>query len=305
MTCEHFSNGNCAPLPPPSGRLVGHGGCKSHLEALAAEEPSECMYAGLRRGEIVNLRWDDVDLESGVLRIRNYASGEERHRTKNEEDRIVPLRPRLAAILRKVQGAHLARGGLPELVLPTNRQGTAITSFQGAWRRLLKRCGLRYRQIQCLRHTCASHMVMAGVPLISVARFLGHKSTKMTERYAHLAPEHMTGELRRVELWHGEPTRPPRKSNGRPKEGGPAGPENALPPGPPVKEPLPPIPEHPRETADGDFDERWHQEGTTSLEPKKKPEGRSCKSPSDFELTGAGDGSWTHDNCVGNAVLYR
>ena len=45
-------------------------------------------------------------------------------------------------------------------------------------------------------------MVMAGVPLISVARFLGHKSTKMTERYAHLAPEHLSDEMRRVESWH-------------------------------------------------------------------------------------------------------
>ena len=146
---------------------------------------------------------------------------------------------------------------------------------------------------------------MAGVPLISVARFLGHKSTKMTERYAHLAPEHMTEEMRRVERWHAGPTPRPRKSNGRPKVGGPAGPESALPPGAPVKEPHPSISEHSPESADGDFDERWHQEGTTLLEPKKKPEGRTRKSPSGLDLTGAGDGSWTHDNCVGNAVLYR
>jgi hypothetical protein len=42
--CEHFSNGSCPPLPPPSGQLIGHSACKSDLELLAAEGPSECIY---------------------------------------------------------------------------------------------------------------------------------------------------------------------------------------------------------------------------------------------------------------------
>ena len=81
-----------------------------------------------------------------------------------------------------------------------------MTTFIGAWKRLQKRCGLRQLSIHSLRHTCASHMVMAGIPLLSVARFLGHKSTVITERYAHLAPEHLSEEMNRVEKWHQEGT---------------------------------------------------------------------------------------------------
>ena len=121
---------------------------------------------------------------------------------------MVPIRPQLGAILREVQDLHLATGGLPELVMPPNRKGEPIQSFYGAWTRLLKRCGLRHRRIHDLRHTCASHMVMASIPLLSVARFLGHKSTRVTERYAHLAPEHLTDEMLRVEKWHREGTTP-------------------------------------------------------------------------------------------------
>ena len=159
-------------------------------------------FAALRRSEITNLRWVDVDLESKVLWVRNDSVAGVHRRTKNEEDRSIPIRPRLAEILRELQDDCLKRGSLPDLVLPPNRSGKPITTFQGAWTRLLKRCGIRHLPIHALRHTCASHMVMAGVPLLSVARFLGHKSTKITERYSHLAPEHLSEEMIRVEEWH-------------------------------------------------------------------------------------------------------
>jgi len=174
-------------------------------------------FAGLRRAEITNLRWEDVDLETSILRIRNRSEPGVESRTKNEDDRMIPIRPSLAKILRSLYDHYLAEGGLPEFVLPLNKHGRPITTFIGAWKRLQKRCGLRQLSIHSLRHTCASHMVMAGIPLLSVARFLGHKSTVITERYAHLAPEHLSEEMNRVEKWHQEGTtsvEPKKRRNG-------------------------------------------------------------------------------------------
>ena len=50
-------------------------------------------------------------------------------------------------------------------------------------------------------------LVMSGVPLVSVASFLGHSSITMTMRCSHLAPEHLADEMNRVEKWHQEGTR--------------------------------------------------------------------------------------------------
>jgi hypothetical protein len=66
-----------------------------------------------------------------------------------------------------------------------------------------------------------------------------------------------------------------------------------------------PSSEHPQENSARDRDETWRHLGTTERGQKKKPEAQSGNLASGLDLTGAGDGSWTHDNCVGNAVLYR
>jgi site-specific recombinase XerD len=60
-------------------------------------------------------------------------------------------------------------------------------SFNTAWRR----AGIRDFHFHHLRHTFASHLVMAGVDLTTVSRLLGHKTLTMTLRYSHLAPAHM------------------------------------------------------------------------------------------------------------------
>ena len=84
----------------------------------------------------------------------------QKSRTKNEDDRMIPIRPSLAKTLRSLYDHYLAEGGLPEFVMPLNKAGSPMTTFIGAWKRLQKRCGLRQLSIHSLRHACASHMVM-------------------------------------------------------------------------------------------------------------------------------------------------
>ncbi len=65
-----------------------------------------------------------------------------------------------------------------------------MTDIKKAFSKARKRAGLDDVRFHDLRHTFARHLVMAGVDLTSVKELLGHKSTKMTERYSHLSPKH-------------------------------------------------------------------------------------------------------------------
>ena len=64
-------------------------------------------FAGLHRSEITNLRSEDIHLDLKVIRVRNHAHDRREVRTKNQEDCLVPARPRIAGILREVWGFHL------------------------------------------------------------------------------------------------------------------------------------------------------------------------------------------------------
>jgi integrase len=70
--------------------------------------------------------------------------------------------------------------------------GNFIGDVKRSFNTALRRAGIRDFKFHDLRHTFASHLVMAGVDITTISRLLGHKSLTMTLRYSHLAPEHMT-----------------------------------------------------------------------------------------------------------------
>ncbi|MGA0587256.1 phage integrase [Dyella sp. KRB-257] len=129
------------------------------------------LNTGMRRGEITQLTWADVDLKAKRVTVRaGYAkSGKARH---------IPLNSEAVAVLERWKKQQ-----------PEGRLFNLICTAK-AWGRLMEKAGLEDFRFHDLRHTFASKLVMAGVDLNTVRELLGHGDIKMTLRYAHLAPEH-------------------------------------------------------------------------------------------------------------------
>jgi integrase len=133
---------------------------------------------GLRRGEIFNLNWSDIDFGKKTLTVEGATSksGQTRHVHLNSE--IMPLLK---------EWKKQSKGGL---VFASPVTGGRFNNIKRAWGQLRDRAGISDFRFHDLRHTFASKLVMAGVDLYVVKELMGHSTIQMTERYAHLAPEH-------------------------------------------------------------------------------------------------------------------
>ena len=145
------------------------------------------LHTGCRSGELLGLEWDRVDLRNNLIRL------EAKH-TKSGKGRSVPINGSARAVLLN-RARHRAEHcpDSPWVFVHSNPhwKGQRIHSVKKAFAAACKRAQLEDCTPHTLRHTCASWMVMAGRPLMEVRDILGHSTVKMTERYAHLAPENL------------------------------------------------------------------------------------------------------------------
>lgn len=146
--------------------------------------PSVFLFAirtGLRLGEIKGLRWRDVDLERGMVRVRQQLSDDGTVSTpKSGQGRTVDLAWDVLAMLRarKVAGEYVFPG------VTDRRAWWAVTSTA-------KRAGVgRHVHPHDMRHTFGAHAVMRGVDLVTLKEWMGHHSVVMTEIYAHVCGAH-------------------------------------------------------------------------------------------------------------------
>ena len=130
--------------------------------------------AGLRRSEMYFLSWSDVDLGRKIISV----TPKDGFMPKGGRSRHIPIPTDLESHLR-----GLARAS--EWVLAERKNLSLISTM---FRKIVKSAGLT-GGLHSLRHTYASHLVQAGVPLYSVSKLLGHSTVEMSARYSHLAPE--------------------------------------------------------------------------------------------------------------------
>jgi integrase len=140
------------------------------------------LNTGLRFGELTALLWTDVDLVAALLTVR--AEG-----AKSGKARHVPLNSEAVAVLR---AWRLPDVDASAYVFPGTREGERLTTVKTAWMKLLKAATIQRFRFHDCRHTFASRLVQRGVDLNTVRELLGHADIKMTLRYAHLAPEHLS-----------------------------------------------------------------------------------------------------------------
>jgi integrase len=139
------------------------------------------LNTGMRKGEILRLRWEHLDMKRGIVQV---ASGQDGH-TKNYETRAIAMK----RSLREFLGKHPRRIDTPYVF--TGPSGKAFTKTNYHFGRAVKKAGIDHVRFHDIRHTFASNLVMKGVDLRTVQELLGHKDLRMTLKYAHLAPDHM------------------------------------------------------------------------------------------------------------------
>jgi len=143
------------------------------------------LSTGARRGELLTLRWSDVDLKRKMLTFRE---------TKNGETRSVPLAGNGFAVL--AQHAKVRRLNTA-LVFP-DHTGTRPLGIRGAFDNAVERAGIADFHFHDLRHSFASYLAMNGASLLEIAEVLGHKTLNMVKRYAHLSEAHTRGVVERM-----------------------------------------------------------------------------------------------------------
>ena len=130
------------------------------------------VLTGCRRNEILGLRWDDLNFETGEMRLRDSKTGA----------RMVPLPPKSAEVF-----AGLSRTPDNPWVFPGRKKGTRLVNLNDSWDRVRKRAGLDGVRLHDLRHTFASRALALGESLSMIGDLLGHRMVSTTARYAHLA----------------------------------------------------------------------------------------------------------------------
>ena len=130
------------------------------------------VLTGCRRNEILGLRWDDLNFETGEMRLRDSKTGA----------RMVPLPPKSTEIL-----AALPRTLDNPWVFPGRKKGARLVNLNDSWDRVRKRAGLKGVRLHDLRHTYASRALALGESLPMIGDLLGHRKVNTTARYAHLA----------------------------------------------------------------------------------------------------------------------
>ena len=139
---------------------------------------------GLRQGELLRLRWTDLDAGRRLATILE---------TKNGAPRHVPLSAAAQAIV-----ATLPATGATVLAWPWG-DPLSDTTLYYAFQRVCAAAGIADCTWHTLRQTFASHLVMSGVDLRTVQELLGHKTLAMTMRYAHLAPSHVAAAVEKLD----------------------------------------------------------------------------------------------------------
>jgi integrase len=159
-----------------TGYRVGRDRRRLHSELPAGVAALRLLiFTGARVSEILNLRWENVDFERGLLRIPDSKTGA----------KTIQLNaPALELLAKRYEGRGDSRW-----VIPGEVPGERLVNLGKIWRRVRKRAELEDVRLHDLRHSFASVGAAAGLSLPLIGALLGHRQASTTQRYAHLADD--------------------------------------------------------------------------------------------------------------------
>jgi integrase len=141
---------------------------------LAASALRLLLLTGLRRNEVIRAKWEQVDLDAGLMHLPKTKTGARYAVLNSAAKELV---------------AGLPSRGSAGWVFPGTKPGQPMAQPMRVLQRALKRAGLDRMRVHDLRHTFAATCVNSGASLYEVQKLLGHSSPVMTQRYAHLASD--------------------------------------------------------------------------------------------------------------------
>jgi integrase len=186
---------NIAKLPEPRGRVRFLDDAeRARLLDACRQSPAALLYplvvlalsTGARHGELIALRWDQVDFTRQAIVL---------HDTKNGERRVLALAHHALEVL---QDWHRSRDAKTPLVFPSPRDATQPANSRPAWLDALEQAKVHDFRFHDLRHSAASYLAMNGASTNEIAEVLGHKTLAMVKRYAHLSEVHTAGVVEKM-----------------------------------------------------------------------------------------------------------
>jgi integrase len=159
--------------------------CRANSCALLYPLVLVALSTGARQGELLALRWPDIDLARGRATV---------HESKNDERRSLTLAGEALTALRDL--SRLRRIDT-DLVFP-NPRGAGPLSLREPWVAALREAKIQAFRFHDLRHTTASYLAMSGATTQEIAAVLGHKTLAMVKRYAHLTEQHTADVVERM-----------------------------------------------------------------------------------------------------------
>lgn len=172
------------------------GDMPAFFRALEAEHNTDfrdffslLLLTGARKGNVLAMRWADINMEQALWSIPAAD-----HKTNRIQ--TIPLSKPAMAILERRKEALEDRTDSDDeeenknvYVFPGNGRTGHLTEPEGAWKRITENANLPGLRLHDLRHTMASWQVTSGVSLVITSKALGHTNTSTTARYAHLATD--------------------------------------------------------------------------------------------------------------------